>query len=244
MSNEADEGKSMDEARADAEASAADPLAEKKPAASGKAKARPARRPVVTTMQWVFLAVVAITAAGLDLWSKSWAVRHLSTTNFRSVPLCTPPPGGQHYLYQRLPTREVTLARNYLDLRYAENCGGAWGLLHGTREGLRRPFFLVVAVAAVLFIIHLYRSLEAGQRMMRWALPLVLGGAIGNLVDRLRLGYVVDFIDMHWRERYHWPTYNIADIAITVGIALMLLEYILGPRKAPTKNPKPAPSSS
>jgi signal peptidase II len=66
---------------------------------------------------------------------------------------------------------------------------------------------------------------------MKWALPLVLGGAIGNLVDRVRLGYVVDFIHMHWRHRSHWPTYNVADIAITVGIGLMLLEYILEPRR-------------
>jgi signal peptidase II len=75
---------------------------------------------------------------------------------------------------------------------------------------------------------------------MRWALPLVLGGAIGNLVDRMRLGYVVDFIDMHFKDKYHWPTYNIADIAITVGIGLMLIEYIIGPKKAPvTAKAKP-----
>ena len=73
--------------------------------------------------------------------------------------------------------------------------------------------------------------MEPGQRLMKWALPLVLGGAIGNLADRVRLGYVVDFIHAHWRMRFHWPTFNVADIAITVGIGLMVLEYILGPKK-------------
>jgi signal peptidase II len=63
---------------------------------------------------------------------------------------------------------------------------------------------------------------------MRLALPLVLGGAIGNLVDRLRLGYVVDFILMHWKDKFYWPTYNVADIAITVGIVLMIYEFIFG----------------
>jgi signal peptidase II len=139
-----------------------------------------------------------------------------------------------HYVYQRHPTGDVTVINGYLDLRYAENCGGAWGLLHGAPEKLRKPFFLLVTFGAVAFIIHLYRSLEPEQRAMRWALPLVLGGAIGNLVDRMRLGYVVDFIDMHLKDK-HWPTYNVADIAITVGIALMVLEYILGPKKAPAR---------
>lgn len=205
-------------------------------------KAEPART-AVTPAQWIFLAAVAGVTAALDLWSKAWAIRTLSSPSLHTSPLCVPPPGAAHYMYQRMPTRQVDLIRNYLDFTYAENCGGAWGLLHGAREGLRKPFFLLVTVGAVLFILHLYRSLEPSQRSMRLALPLVLGGAIGNLVDRIRLGYVVDFIHMHVRDRANWPTYNVADIAITVGIGLMLLEYVLGPRKAPAKakaKPKPA----
>ena len=199
--------------------------------ATKKASAPPA--PSTTPLQWVFLLVIAGVTAGLDLWSKAWAIRKLSMPMPRPVPLCTPPPGQSHYMYQRYALREITWIRDYLDLRYAENCGGAWGLLHGAREGLRKPFFMLVTIGAVIFILYLYRTLEKGQRAMRWALPLVLGGAIGNLVDRMRLGYVVDFIDAHWRDKYHWPTFNVADIAITVGIGLMLLEYILGPKKAP-----------
>ena len=201
------------------------------------------RAPTVTAGQWGFLAVIAGATAGLDLSSKAWAIRTLSQAALRPAPLCVPPPGAQHYMYQRTPAHEVTLIRNYLDFMYAENCGGAWGLLHGAREGLRKPFFLLVTLGAVIFILHLYRSLEPQQRSMRWALPLVLGGAIGNLVDRIRLGYVVDFIHMHLRDRFHWPTYNVADIAITCGIALMLLEYVLGPKRAPVKaKAKPATS--
>lgn len=199
--------------------------------------------PKVTVGQWVFLAAVAAVTAGLDLWTKALAIKKLSMSlPGRSVALCQAPPGGTHYLYQRVPQGEYTVIRDYLHFRYAENCGGAWGLLHGAREGLRKPFFLLVTVGAVAFIVHLYRTLEPGQKLMRWALPLVLGGAIGNLVDRVRLGYVVDFIDAHWKERYHWPTFNVADIAITVGIALMLLEYIVGPRK--TAKPTPRPTAS
>ncbi len=187
--------------------------------------------PKLTVGDWVFLASVAVVSAALDLWSKAWAMRTLSQPARRPVPLCTPPPGMTHYLTQRVPSHDVVLVHNYLDLQYAENCGGAWGLLHGASESLRRPFFLLVTLGAIVFIVHLYRGLERNQRAMKWALPLVLGGAIGNLVDRVRLGYVVDFIDAHLQNKAHWPTFNVADIAITVGIGLMLLEYVIGPKR-------------
>lgn len=194
-------------------------------------KKKPSKEPLPpppTMLQWLFLAVVALATAGVDLWTKSWAIKRLSMPSPRAVPLCTPPPGQQHYLYQRVAHNSIVLSQNYLELRYAENCGGAWGLLHGASEKVRRPFFFLITILAIGFIVHLYRSLEKDQRAMRLALPLVLGGAIGNLVDRLRLGYVVDFILMHWKDKFYWPTYNVADIAITVGIVLMIYEFIFG----------------
>ncbi len=187
----------------------------------------------VTARDWAFLAAVAIGSAAADLWSKAWALSHLSRVSSHPPPLCTPPAGMQHYLPQRIANREIVLIKDFLDFQYAENCGGAFGFLHGTSEALRRPFFLLVTIGAIGFIVHLFRTMEPGQRLMKWALPLVLGGAVGNLVDRVRLGFVVDFIHAHWKTRYHWPTFNVADIAITVGIGLMVLEYILGPKKAP-----------
>jgi signal peptidase II len=192
----------------------------------------------VTPADWVFLVAISVLTAGADLWSKAWAMRTLSREQSSPPPLCSPPPGMSHYLPQRLSIREIPLIANYLDFQYAENCGGAWGLLHGASEAVRRPFFLLVTVGAIAFIVHLYRGLERGNTATKWALPLVLGGAIGNLVDRVRLGYVVDFIHMHFKT-HHWPTYNVADIAITVGIGLMLLEYVIGPKPA-SKNTAPA----
>ncbi len=186
--------------------------------------------PQRTTGDWLFLLGVSAGTAVLDLWSKAWALKALSRVSSSPPPLCTPPAGMSHYLPQRVGTREIVVIRDYLDFQYAENCGGAWGLLHGASEAVRRPFFLLVTLGAIAFIVHLYRSLERGQTAMKWALPLVLGGAIGNLVDRVRLGYVVDFIHAHWRDKAHWPTFNVADIAITVGIGLMVVEYIVGAR--------------
>ncbi len=227
---------------------ASDPQPE--PAASSseasRAKEATPAPPSMGAGDWLFLVAVSVLTAGADLWSKAWAMRTLSRDQSNPPPLCSPPPGMPHYLQQRVSSREIPIIRDYLDLQYAENCGGAWGLLHGASEAVRRPFFLLVTVGAIAFIVHLYRGLEKGHTATRWALPLVLGGAIGNLVDRVRLGYVVDFIHMHIKTRAHWPTYNVADIAITVGIGLMLLEYVIGPNatRKTVSAPKSAPSAA
>ena len=98
---------------------------------------------------------------------------------------------------------------------------------------MRRPFFLLVSVAAIAFIMTLYRRLQARQRALRWGLPLVLGGALGNVFDRVRLGHVIDFIDVHLIYKgidRHWPTFNVADIAICVGVGLMAIDMFTAKR--------------
>ena len=125
----------------------------------------------------------------------------------------------------------------------AKNRGGAWGLLQSTSENVRRPFFLLVSVAAIAFIVTLYRRLQPQQRALKWGLPLVLGGALGNVFDRIRYGHVIDFIDAHTATRvrsapptraigvdHHWPTFNVADIAICVGVGLMAIDMFTSKR--------------
>jgi signal peptidase II len=100
-------------------------------------------------------------------------------------------------------------------------------------EAFRFPFFMIVSALAAAFIPYLYRKTPASQRLMLYALPFVLGGAVGNLVDRLVYRYVIDFVQWYVTvggiPRY-WPTFNIADAAIVVGIGLMLLQML--PRRA------------
>ena len=103
--------------------------------------------------------------------------------------------------------------------------GAAWGIFGNLPDGWRVPFFVVIGVVAIAVIIGIYRSSD-GQNLVRWALTLVLGGAIGNLIDRVRLGFVVDFIDWHYKT-HHWPTFNIADVAISVGVGLLILDMIV-----------------
>ena len=80
----------------------------------------------------------------------------------------------------------------------------------------------MIAIGAIIYI---YRSAQ-GQKLLQTGLMLILGGAIGNLIDRVRIGYVVDFIDWHYKN-HHWPTFNIADVAISVGVGLFILDAIV-----------------
>ena len=162
---------------------------------------------------YVFLAVVAIVALAADLLTKAWAERRLDGA------------GAFH---------PVELIPGHLDFVLAKNRGGAWGLLQDTPESVRRPFFLVVSLLAIAFIVSLYRRLAPSQRALRWGLPLVLGGALGNLIDRIRYSHVIDFIHAHmkWGGKDHsWPTFNVADIAICIGVGLMAIDMFSGPKK-------------
>jgi len=124
--------------------------------------------------------------------------------------------------------------------RYTQNRGAAWGVLAGAGEKFRVPFFYLVSLVAVIFIFSYYRKLSNNQRYLQVALALVLGGAVGNALDRLLRGYVIDFIDWHWFDpnwmhpSLHWPTFNVADSGITVGLAMLFGEMLF------VKKPKTA----
>ena len=108
------------------------------------------------------------------------------------------------------------------------NTGAAFSFLAGA-AGWQRWFFVGLGIAATFFIVWMLRR-HGGQRLFSWALALILGGAIGNVVDRLLHGYVVDFIQVHY-ERSYFPSFNVADSAITVGAALLILDELLRVRR-------------
>jgi signal peptidase II len=136
------------------------------------------------------------------------------------------------FLWLRHPERsnDVEVIQNFWHFRYVENPGAAWGFLSGSASSLRTPFFLLVAVAAMVFIVFYYRKTAPGQFWLRTALAMVFAGAVGNFLDRVRLGYVIDFVDWHWYAKATWPTFNVADAAISTGVVMMLLEMMI---KAP-----------
>lgn len=107
------------------------------------------------------------------------------------------------------------------------NEGAAFSILSDA-AGWQRWFFVVLAVAFVAFIVYELRRLPAQQRLMGWVYGLILGGAVGNMIDRLQHGYVVDYVLLHFRG-YYFPAFNVADMALTAGavlwIGVMLAEY-------------------
>lgn len=114
----------------------------------------------------------------------------------------------------------------FLAIRKAYNSGAAFSFL-GDASGWQRWFFIALAVAVIVLLLTWLRRLPAVQRWTALALALILGGAAGNLLDRVVYGHVIDFIDVYYGS-WHWPTFNIADSAISVGAALLLLEAFTG----------------
>jgi len=119
-------------------------------------------------------------------------------------------------LYESYP-----IIRGLFSLTYIRNKGAAFGIL--ADSSFRVPFFIFISILAILAILWFLRQRHDVQRLGNFGLALVFSGAIGNLIDRVRLGEVIDFIDVYWRQ-YHWPAFNVADSAITVGVAFLLLE--------------------
>lgn len=156
-----------------------------------------------TYLMWLSLSAVLV---ALDLWTKHLASSHLM-------------------LYRPV---EIT---SWLNLTLAHNEGAAFSFLAGA-GGWQRWFFSIVAlVISLVLMVWLWR-LPNRSRLLPVAISLVLGGAIGNLVDRVRLGYVVDFIDVHYRG-FHWPAFNVADSVIVIGVILLLVEGFIPRKGAP-----------
>lgn len=159
-----------------------------------------------------FLVVVTVVSLAADLVSKYFAKSRLSGLDAKT-----------HTMHR------FEVWKDHFDFIFAQNPGGAWSFLRGLPDNLRRPFFLVVSAAAIVFIVSIYRRIGNDQRAMKWGLPLALGGAMGNLVDRIRYGWVVDFVDFYVKRggrEHHWPTFNVADIAIVVGVGLMAIDML------------------
>ncbi len=116
----------------------------------------------------------------------------------------------------------------YLNLTLMHNTGAAFSFLSDA-GGWQRWFFSVLAVAVSGFLVVWLAKLPANDKWQCAALALILGGAIGNVVDRIRMGYVVDFIDVYYQD-WHWPAFNVADSSITIGAVMLVIHMIWGPK--------------
>ncbi len=180
------------------------------------------------TSKWALFAAIFAVMVVADQWSKflavdrlTWAFSRVGAVDasakmkaFYGVkhlePLARPP----HVVWDPM-----------WRMAYAENPGAAWGMLRDLPAGFRHGFFVVMTLGALSFILWYFRKLRQDQRWMQVALAFVFSGAVGNLIDRLARGYVIDFVQWHWWRRpdIYWPIFNVADSLIVVGVAMILL---------------------
>jgi signal peptidase II len=129
----------------------------------------------------------------------------------------------------------VRVIPGFFDLTYVRNPGAAFGFLAGASGVWRSIFFITVSIVALAVILALVR--QARDRLPLMAFALIAGGAVGNLIDRVRFGEVVDFVDWYYRT-YHWPTFNIADSAISIGVGLLAIDMLLPKKQLPAEDAK------
>ena len=150
--------------------------------------------------KYLFLATIAIPLIVLDQATKLIIVR---TMELHSI---------------------IPVISDFFDIVHARNQGAAFGVLRDS--SIRLPFLISVSLFAAVVIVIIFRKLRPDQKLSAWGLSLVLSGALGNLIDRVRLGEVVDFLSVHWHGHY-WPAFNVADSAICIGVGMLVLDMIL-----------------
>ena len=119
----------------------------------------------------------------------------------------------------------IPIIDDLFSLTYIRNTGAAFGILSGSAAAFRLPFLLLFSTVAIVFIILMLRRLPDRETGLITALAFILGGAIGNLIDRIAYGEVIDFLDFYW-SRFHWPAFNLADSFITIGV-LITVYYLI-----------------
>ena len=119
----------------------------------------------------------------------------------------------------------IPVIENLFSLTYIRNTGAAFGILAGSAAAFRLPFLMLFSLIAIVFIVMMLRRLPEREIGLITALAFILGGALGNLIDRVAYGEVIDFLDFYW-SRFHWPAFNLADSFITIGV-LITVYYLI-----------------
>ena len=120
----------------------------------------------------------------------------------------------------------IVVVPSFFQITHTRNSGGAFSLFAGADDAVRVPFFLAVSLVAIVALLYFVRSVEPRRWSLLVALGGILGGAVGNLIDRMLSGQVTDFLDVHWHD-YHWPVFNVADSCIPVGVLVLLAHSFL-----------------
>lgn len=179
----------------------------------------------------ISLVLIVIGAVGVDQVTKIMSEENLKVwahaENLRYYQ------GKPHYVWATSttqPPRGSDTFYLYFGFNYVRNQGAAWGMLSNLDDKIRIPFFYGMTLLATLIIFYYLWVTPLGHRLARFALVLILSGAIGNFADRYRVGYVIDWIDVKWNIFswfYHFPNFNVADSCISIGVFLLLIDTII-----------------
>jgi len=147
----------------------------------------------------------------------------------------------KYLIVQKLPLyQRVEVIDGFFSIVHVRNTGGAFGIFGGERGGIGSILFVVVSLIAMGAILFLFVKTRENEKTLALSFSLILSGALGNLIDRLHYGEVIDFLDFHL-SAYHWPAFNVADSAICIGIGLMALQVLIRNHKKRTKSKAPNP---
>lgn len=177
-----------------------------------------------------WLLIVCVLGIGADQISKQWAQKNLAepyeTSEEQEVNGALVEVKKEVYF----PTRVVSVVPNFFNLLYKENPAAAFSLTSSIPAWFRRPFLISVSILATVFFLIWYMRMKAKDGLLLASFSLILAGAIGNLADRIRLGYVIDFLDIHagpfGAPHLHWPTFNVADALIVLGAIGVIIRTI------------------
>ncbi len=137
----------------------------------------------------------------------------------------------------------ISVVEGYFNLTHIRNPGVAFGLFARNEYEYKVLFFVVISIIAIIAILTIYHQSPENKRAVRFGLILIFSGAIGNLIDRILYGEVIDFLDIFY-ERFHWPAFNIADSCITIGVSFMIYDLFFGYQKnASVSNPSSEPAN-
>ena len=167
-----------------------------------------------------FFLVAFVLSLGLDQLTKTWVVETLAFTD------------------------RIAVIDGFFYLTHVRNPGAAFSLFASAPAEIRMPFFVVSTLIAIGLVISFFRKLSPGDRLAALALGLILGGAVGNLLDRLIYGAVVDFLRLQLWGGYSWPDFNVADSSIVIGVALLVLELFASEGESLTDPPGTEPNSA
>lgn len=175
--------------------------------------------------KWILFAIVATLSLAADQATKIWARDALPVVGHGTGPelaggvrQCLVP---DDIVSHRCQGKAVSIIDNYWDWRLSMNPGSAFGLFAGTSGA--RILLTVVGVIALVIMFVMLRKARDDQKILHWALALVVGGAVGNLIDRIYYGVVTDFV--LWRYKTHeWPVFNVADVVLVIGVGLMFID--------------------